>query len=188
MTLLLSERVRLEPWQKRHMKQSLAILTGSRDKALFDFTNMPYPYKRKHGLDFLKRLKKGKKEKTDIVFAIVLPKDDALIGVCGIHKIDKKNHCAEMGFWIAQQHRGKGYATEAAQLVIDYGFTTYKLNRLEIRCSTLNAASQNVIKKLGGIYEGIHRKEKYSPIRKGYHDIEVYSILRQEWIKKGENK
>lgn len=183
MKLMVGLRVQLEPWQKRHMEQSMRVM---RDKAIFDFTNMPYPYKRKHGLDFLKRMKKGRKEKTDAVFAIVLRKGKEFVGACGIHKIDKKNNCAEMGFWIAEAQRGKGYAAEAGRLAVDYGFRMCKLHRLEIRCSTLNSASRSVIKKLGGVYEGVHRKEKYSPIRKGYHDMEVYSILRNEWKKKSE--
>lgn len=178
---LLGRRVQLEPWRKRHMEQSLHVM---RDKALFDFTNMPYPYKRKHGLDFLKRMKKGTKEGTDIVFAIVLQKNKknkTLIGVCGVNKIDKKNKCAEMGYWISKEERGKGYATEATHLVVDYMFKACHLHRLEIRCSTINPASRKVIKKLGGVYEGTLRKEKYSPIRKAYHDMEVYGILQEEW-------
>ncbi|MCI0398039.1 MAG: GNAT family N-acetyltransferase [Chloroflexi bacterium] len=57
----------------------------------------------------------------------------------------------EMGlFWaISPAHQGQGYATEAAQALIDYAFTTFRLKRIVAGTDYDNLASQGVMRRLG---------------------------------------
>ncbi len=57
----------------------------------------------------------------------------------------------ELGLFyhLAQQHRGCGYATEAAQAMIDYAFTQMNLSRIVATTTKDNTASQAVMTRLG---------------------------------------
>lgn len=88
----------------------------------------------------------------------------------------------EMGYSLSRECWGKGYMTEAAIAVMDYGFNKYGLVVMSICTSPANKRSQRVIEKCGFKYEGTQRK--------GYHiydgtdrDNMVFSILREEWEK-----
>ena len=53
-------------------------------------------------------------------------------------------------FWIvAQQHQYQGYATEAAQVMIDHAFGILQLKRIVATTEYDNRASQRVMEKLG---------------------------------------
>jgi RimJ/RimL family protein N-acetyltransferase len=74
------------------------------------------------------------------------------IGVCGIVKRDNLD-CPDIGYALMPEFGGKGYATEAALAVMDYG-----TNELGIKCivgitSIENKASINVLEKLGLKFE-----------------------------------
>lgn len=55
----------------------------------------------------------------------------------------------EIGFRLSSKHWGKGYATEAAKAVLDYGFTELKLNEIISFAVTSNRRSRNVMEKIG---------------------------------------
>ena len=53
-------------------------------------------------------------------------------------------------FWVTEtEHRGRGYATEAAQALIEFGFGSWKLRRMVATTEHDNAASIAVIRRLG---------------------------------------
>ncbi len=86
---------------------------------------------------------------------------------------------AEMGYWIGVPFWGRGYCTEAAQRVIEYGFEDLNLNRIQGTHYTDNPASGRVMVKLGMAYEGCRRQHT----RKdgAFKDINLYGLLRQDW-------
>ncbi|GKT98279.1 n-acetyltransferase p20 [Fusarium langsethiae] len=64
----------------------------------------------------------------------------------------------EIGYWLAEPAWGKGYMPEAAKAFILWCFETWPdLNRIEAVVTEWNAASQNILKKLGFTQEGIRR-------------------------------
>lgn len=78
-------------------------------------------------------------------------KEDATpIGHAGLvpQTIDGKKEI-EIGYWIARQHWGKGYATEAAKALFAYGKRQLGFQRFIALIQPGNAASQRVAKKLG---------------------------------------
>jgi RimJ/RimL family protein N-acetyltransferase len=60
----------------------------------------------------------------------------------------------EVGYGIAPQHRGKGYATEAARRSRDYGYADLGIARLVSYVNPINAASIRVAEKLGAFPDG----------------------------------
>eukprot|EP00461_Guttulinopsis_vulgaris_P001584 UN01584 len=93
--------------------------------------------------------------------------------------ITPKHQQAEVAWSIAEKHWGKGYCTEAAQALIDYGFTHKSLIKIFGRHFTNNPASGRVMMKIGMKHEGVLRSHV---IKEGEaHDLYMYGILREEW-------
>jgi len=86
----------------------------------------------------------------------------------------------EAGYQIfASDNRGRGYATEALQLLTDYLFNSRQLNRVEVRVATDNLASQKVALKAGFEHEGTHREAAFSKGK--LYDMHSYAMLRSQW-------
>ncbi len=85
----------------------------------------------------------------------------------------------EIGYFLMKRYWGQGYATEAARLIVDYGFSHLGLHRIIATCLAANAASEHVMQKCGMVKEGVLRR---SDFRLGeWQDRLIYSILREEW-------
>jgi [ribosomal protein S5]-alanine N-acetyltransferase len=85
-------------------------------------------------------------------WAVHLKADDTFIGWCGLKDI---GHEVDLGYRYIQKYWGKGYATEAAQAVLEYGLQNNIPNIIG-RASIHNGASVKVLEKIGLIY-----KERY---------------------------
>ncbi|MHB8572380.1 MAG: GNAT family N-acetyltransferase [Candidatus Dormibacteria bacterium] len=90
---------------------------------------------------------------------------------------------AEVGYVIGTRHWNQGFATEALGRIARFGFEVLALNRLMARCMSDNLASARVMRKVGMVHEGRQRQQVYS--RGVFCDMEIYSILRSEWIDRG---
>jgi ribosomal-protein-alanine N-acetyltransferase len=83
----------------------------------------------------------------------------------------------EIGYGLLPSERGKGYCTEAAQLMVDYLFISMDVSRIQATISIRNKASERVLEKTGFTREGTIRRSARGARRDGY----LYSILREEW-------
>lgn len=105
-------------------------------------------------------------------FFLTLPTGDGshLVGSCGLGRCDDG---AELGYWIAREYWGQGFATEAARAVIEIA---RMLGHTELLCSHFadNPASAKVIKKLG--FERKSSTMRYSAGRGKTDESIVYSM------------
>ncbi len=76
------------------------------------------------------------------------------------------------------QHSGKGYTTEAVNLLVGYLFGRKRVNRMQLNIHPDNTASKRVAEKCGFSFEGIMRGCWFH--QGTYHDLEVWSLLRDE--------
>jgi RimJ/RimL family protein N-acetyltransferase len=81
-------------------------------------------------------------------FAVVLRGSEELLGAVGL-RIEAMHGRAELGYWIGVPHWGKGFCTEAARAVLDYGFNVLGLVRVHASHLKRNPASGRVMQKLG---------------------------------------
>jgi len=84
-------------------------------------------------------------------WAVHLKSNDEFIGWCGLKYIADKDEI-DLGYRFYKRHWGKGYATESAKAVIDYGVNKMKLKNIIGRAAKENKGSINVLKKLGMTY------------------------------------
>jgi RimJ/RimL family protein N-acetyltransferase len=119
-------------------------------------------------------------DNTNIILAIVVQDGDRHIGNCGLHKIDYVNRNAEFGIMIGEKKEwGKGYAPEAAFLILDYGFRQLGLHRIGLEVFSHNPRAQRVYEKVGFVREGAKRESYF---RDGqFHDTIVMGILKPQW-------
>ena len=73
---------------------------------------------------------------------------------------------------------GRGYTTEAVQLLVDYLFATKKQHRIHLVIVPENAASRKVAEKCGFVLEGTARGAFFNDGRD--HDVLLYSLLRTD--------
>lgn len=106
-------------------------------------------------------------------------KDGAKIGV--VNTFPASGGLLEIGFTLIPNERGKGYGTEAVQILIDYLFLSRELIRIQAFTDLGNVASQRLLDKVGFKREGTIRKSMF--IRGEWRDLLLYSILREEWRK-----
>ena len=125
-----------------------------------------------------------KKSKNTITFGLyALEKNKTiLIGSTSFKDIDLGNKRAEFGVGIGDKtYWGKGIGTEAAKLMINFGFRTLKLNSIYLIVSTKNKAGQKAYKRVGFKNSGLLREHvKY---KWGFDDVFVMNILKKEWKK-----
>ena len=117
-------------------------------------------------------------------FAVFTKEEDRFVGFADI-QLHMKNNAGgngEIGYFLIPEYWGKGYATEIAREMIDFGFEKLKLHKVCARCNANNLKSENIMKKLGMFKEGELRKVRY---KNGVWDDEkCYGILREEWAYK----
>jgi RimJ/RimL family protein N-acetyltransferase len=106
-----------------------------------------------------------------------------LIGEIGISSIDTQNKHAEIGMAIGDRgYWGKGYGQDLVKTILDYCFTTLKLNKVYLDVWQENKRAINCYLKSGFKQEGLLREHV---LRGGkYHHKLVMSILKREWQRK----
>lgn len=149
------------------------------DRAISIMTErIPYPYTYDHAVAFIDRATQSDQENKEHNFAITEKQTGLLLGGIGL-VIDSKNKKGVLGYWVGKPHWGKGIMTEAAQALLDYGFNTLNLNRIEATHLVHNVGSCRVMEKNKMKKEGVLRK---AAEREGqFFDIEYHGILHEEF-------
>ncbi len=109
----------------------------------------------------------------------VVQQGPALAGLVSLVRIDWPHHRAELGFWLGQPFQGHGLGTRACQRLLTYAFKDLCLNRVALRTDAANEPSIAMAKRLGFAFEGRLREALRQD--RGYQDLLLYSLLRQEW-------
>ena len=165
-------RLKLRQYSDADIAELLPLI-GAREVAATTL-RIPHPYTERDARDFFALLQGGHK----IWLAITLRRDGRQIGGIGL-TVDEHQQHSELGYWLGLPYWGQGYATEAAQEMLRYGFEELHLHRIFASHFKHNPASGRILLKLGMRHEGCQREH----IRKWnqFVDSELYGILRREW-------
>lgn len=113
-------------------------------------------------------------------FLLIDKEDGNVTGKCGFHTWYKQHSRAEIGYAMAANAvMGKGYMKEAMKPILDYGFDTMQLNRVEAFIGKHNAASLKLVQGFGFEQEGVLRGHycKNGVIE----DSVCFGLLRQDY-------
>lgn len=86
-------------------------------------------------------------------FAVILKESGKLIGSCGIYLKDN-NRQGDLGYILHRDYWKQGFMLEAMQSVVEFGFNTLKLLKIDCFCFAENYGSKRIMEKLGMKYEG----------------------------------
>ena len=132
---------------------SIVIYANNINVSRYMASRMPYPYTK---ADAIWWVETGSKEQ-GLNYAIDL--DGKCIGVVSVRFGDLElQYSAEIGYWIAEDHWGKGIGTEAVSKMTDHIFSEMKTVRLSAPVYSPNKGSMRVLEKCGYTLEAIHRK------------------------------
>ncbi|WP_121966141.1 GNAT family N-acetyltransferase [Myroides sp. N17-2] len=93
--------------------------------------------------------------KSYLMFLIMDTTSDKVIGHCGFHTWYLEHNRAEIGYALySEEWKEKGVMSEVLNTVLDYGFNTMGLTRVEAFVSPDNIASLKTAEKLGFVKEG----------------------------------
>ena len=152
----------------------------AREREIADTTlNIPHPYEDGVAEEWISSHQSKFEAGEQCTFAIVLRSSKELLGAIGL-RIDSRFERAELGYWIGRLYWGNGYCTEAGKAVLQYGFSVLGLNRIHATHLTRNPASGSVMRKIGMLHEG--RARHHAKRWDKFEDLELYGILREEWI------
>ncbi|MGP4039751.1 GNAT family N-acetyltransferase [Gracilibacillus sp. D59] len=126
-------------------------------------------------ISFLDQLAQDQKA---IRFTIIEKKTNEIIGSCGYNSLDFDNEKTDIGYEIARDHWGKGYAPEAISSLIQYAFNTLHFHRIEAKVEPENINSIKVLDKLGFTFEGTLRQCEKSKDR--FINLNMYSRLKTD--------
>jgi ribosomal-protein-alanine N-acetyltransferase len=115
-----------------------------------------------------------------VTLAIVFPdKPRMLFGTVSLRAFHRDRR-AELGYWLAADEWGHGYAAEAARATVELGFDQLSLARIYAHVIAGNQASCRVLDKLGFVLEGVQRQHMWKAKR--LHDVLLYGVLFDEWV------
>jgi [ribosomal protein S5]-alanine N-acetyltransferase len=114
-------------------------------------------------------------------FAICEKTDKKVIGTCRLGIKNTETREGYIGFTLSKDKWRRGYATEVARALLEYGFGRLDLHRIYATSAPLNAASHRVLEKSGLVREGLLRKNVL--LRGAWRDSVLFAILEEDWAK-----
>lgn len=138
-----------------------------------------FPLTKKEEVEWQLNLAKRKPNNVVLVMRV----DGGVIGTIGLHNIDWIARTAFTGTMIwSADHRGKGYATEAKMLLLDYAFNTLNLRKIYSEVLGANEASLKYAAKCG--YEEEARLPKHYFREGKYHVKVILAVYKSPWKKR----
>jgi RimJ/RimL family protein N-acetyltransferase len=162
---------KLRPWTINDL-DSLVTFANNANIARFMMNKFPHPYSRANGETFIQFAMQGNPPN---IMAIEV--DGKAAGGIGLHQLsDVECKNAELGYWLAEDHWGKGIITQAVTQMVDYGFKNFDINRIFARPYGNNIASQKVLQKAGFLLETVLKETFFKNGQ--YLDEHIYATRR----------
>jgi len=106
------------------------------------------------------------------------PELSGMIGYQGIHLI---NRICSIGYWISYDKEGKGLVTKSCKALIDYSFSVFNFNRIEIQCSAENRRSRAIPERLNFTREARLAEFEWKDHQQAFADHILYRMLRRDY-------
>ncbi len=177
---LIGERILLRPWVDGDADALWALVENSRSHLA------PWmPWIREHvnqefTRTYIRRIQGKWSLREDLVMGIFLRDGERAIGATGLHRIDWSVPSLEAGYWIHPAEQGKGYVSEALQLLRNLAFEHLHAERLTVMCSKENHRSAAVPRRCGFVHEATLRNERRTLDGK-LRDTEVFAMTRHDF-------
>lgn len=169
---LTTERLTLKMMQENDATGLFAIWS---DPDVTRFMNIPTFSGEEQAKEMITILAELAKENKALRYTIRTKDSGQIIGSCGYNVLDFENQKTELGYELAKEHWGKGYATEVIRELSRYAFAELGLHRIEAKVEPENKNSLKVLQKLDFTYEGTLRDAEKAKGR--FVDLAMYAKL-----------
>ena len=129
--------------------------------------------------EFLEKYSGCKEVNNMIAFAVETHEAEPA-GVLTMHSIDDRHGKFSFGILIDRLYRRRGYAEEAVQIILKYGFIERRFQKCSSACGGDNPASIQMHQKLGFTQEGRLRREWF--YGGDYHDEILWGMTLEEYV------
>ena len=110
-----------------------------------------------------------------ISWSVCLKSDNKMIGTVSFHRIMKEHYRAEIGYMLHPSFWKQGIISEAAGVVIKYGFENMKLHSIEANIDPTNIGSEKLLKKFNFVKEAYYKENYFYEGQ--FLDSAVFSLL-----------
>jgi len=146
-TLVETDRIRLRRWEE---KDKAPFARMNADPAVMTFLGSPLTHAKS---DAAIEAQLALMDKGEPAFwAAARLRDNKLIGCIGVKRVTFEAHftpCYEIGWRLAQEHWGKGYATEGSSAALQYSFSNWDMPSIHSFTVHANIKSQAVMERIG---------------------------------------
>lgn len=150
-----SKRLMLRRMDKIDVKEIFAMRSNPE---IMKYIPRPLAKNEEEALEHLALIDSGLEKNEAINWAITIRGNSKLVGIIGFYRTKHEDYRSEIGYMLLPEVHGKGIASEAVEIVVEFGFNEMKLHSIEAVIDPENIASEKVLQKNGFIKEG-HFKE-----------------------------
>jgi len=148
------------------------------DKRVTQYYNIVTLTNESDAQPFIDWFQKRYAEKLGIRWGIALKGHANIIGTIGFNNFTTR-HRANIGYDLQPEFWNNGYATEALNEVISFGFDQLDINRIEAEVMQDNNISEKLLTKIGFKKEGVLRQWMYWNDK--HYDMTMYSLLSSDF-------
>ena len=169
-----SDRLLLRRIDKNDVQEIFAMRS---DAETMKYIPRPLVKNNEEALEHLTMIDSGIENNEAINWAITIKGSSKLLGIIGYYRTKHEHYRSEIGYMLLPEIHGKGIASEAVGIVVEFGFHEMKLHSIEAVIDPRNGASEKVLQKNGFIKEA-HLKENEFFEGK-FIDSVIYSKLNE---------
>ncbi|UCC62697.1 MAG: GNAT family N-acetyltransferase [Anaerolineae bacterium] len=174
---LLGQRVYLRPSEEDDL---VCVRKWANDSEVRRLTGEVTPMSQADAEEFLERVRS---DENRLWFVVVLKEGDRAIGEAGLLRMFHPWRTTDLSLIIGEKDAwGRGYGSEAIQLLLDYAFGYLGFHRVAVGVAGFNERAIRFYEKVGFRREGVQRDGYYYDYE--YHDFIMMSILEHEFREK----
>ena len=147
--MLETDRLILRQWKESDYPH---FINMGLDQVVMQY--FPNLWAKDESLEFIHKVKAIIEKNGWGFWAVALKESGQFIGFIGLHSQPEQfefSPCVEIGWRLAKEYWGNGYATEGSRAVLRYAFNELNLNKVVSFTAVLNTRSEAIMKKIGMI-------------------------------------
>ncbi|MBU8608960.1 GNAT family N-acetyltransferase [Bacillus pumilus] len=174
-----SKNVLLKKVEERHLPELFSIYDND---TVFQYCGIIPKHNHQTVKKMIGHFERDYTKKSRVKWGI-FRKDDphTLVGIIETMDLNQKVNAVTIGYFLAEEHWGKGIATEAVSTLLKFLFEEIDMNRIQAEVMPANEVSKKVLLKNGFIKEGLLRQAVLWS-GKGVVDLEIYSMLKEDYM------
>lgn len=121
------------------------------------------------------------KSNKSVIFIIESLSDAEAAGFVQLSRIDWISRNCLFGIALPEKDfQGRGFGSEAMQLIFDYAFKTLNLNKISLEVVAFNENSIHLYEKAGFEREGVLKKHYFW--NDAFHDVLIYGLFKENFL------